>query len=217
MHYFTSARARVERGVRASPTLFLRAHRIFQVSGGGSVPGFSRTGFPVRISAGRPPACPLCHPVFRQRWRLFQTVMGAAFPPENHPQSVKMAEVPPFFFSPLGRQVYGQWGPLSAVLEKATQNFFLPCFPNKILLSSCNCLFRETVSTIFCGLCNHTLYWPLFTISISKDLLKIHIPSYLDSTLWILDTQCLEYLYFTMIFYWSHEGFTGEPNALLCW
>ena len=98
--------------------------------------------------------------------------MGAAFPPENHPQSVKMAEVPPFFFSPLGRQVYGQWGPLSAVLEKATQNFFLPCFPNKILLSSCNCLFRETVSTIFCGLCNHTLYWPLFTISISKDLLK---------------------------------------------
>ena len=45
----------------------VKAHRIFQVSGGGSVPGFSRTGFPVRISAGRPPACPLCHPVYRQR------------------------------------------------------------------------------------------------------------------------------------------------------
>ena len=67
MHYLTSARARVERGLRTSPTLLLRAHRIFQVSGGGSVPGFSRTGFPVRIRAGRPPACPLCHPVFRQR------------------------------------------------------------------------------------------------------------------------------------------------------
>ena len=175
MHYLTSARARVERGLRTSPTLLLRAHRIFQVSGGGSVPGFSRTGFPVRIRAGRPPACPLCHPVFRQRWWLFQTVMGTAFPPENHPQSVKMAEVPPFFFSPLGRQVYGQRGPLSAVLEKATQNFFLPCFPNKILLSSCNCLFRETVSTIFCGLWDHTLYWSLFTNLISKDLLKIFL------------------------------------------
>ena len=168
MHYFTSARARVERGVGPSPTLFLRAHRIFQVSGGGSVPGLIRLSFPVFKVFPEAKAPARCPPVIRQCHRCVQQSKVAAFSVKIRSKSLaedgaaSAAFLLTWVLSAEAASVQAETADLGDV-EKATQIYFFVFFPltTKILLAQLtffprnrDCgLFQAFTITPLIGLC----------------------------------------------------------------